>query len=180
MSLFQRLFRKATAQPVLPSDVLVSLLYSKLLALPAERFYYDENYAQFTVELGPDRWVNFSVYLGKQWTGYVSSPLVLTSTHFITRESRYSRDEIAREVELPVTPSVKLMAEALGHMRAAARKLKIADAEANVQLNSLDLVNDILGLPTPEDQLALGQDYPRAEAVTVARPPAPQAKEFRK
>lgn len=37
MSLFQRLFRKTTAQPVLPSDVLVSLLYSKLLALPAEK-----------------------------------------------------------------------------------------------------------------------------------------------
>lgn len=180
MSLFQRLFRKATGQPALPSDILVSLLYSKLLALPQSDLQYCDHYAGFCVQLGPDRWVNFHVYLGKG-DSYVSSPKVMTSDKYMPREAEwcFARGSV-RVTELPVTPTVRLMAESLGRMRKTAMALKEAGREADVQLAALDIVNEVLGLPTPEEQLALGQEYPRAEAVTVARPTPPQAKELRR
>lgn len=177
MSLFQRLFRKTTAQPVLPSDVLVSLLYSKLLALPAEKVKFKREYgtvrASFYAQLRADRWVRFQIHLEEDgYESFVSHPFVTTGS-----KPDFSNAEALTLTELPLTPTVRLLAEALRRIRATSLAMQKADEEANAQLAAQDLVNDLLGLPAPEEQLALGKDYPRAEAVGVAGLVPPQAKE---
>lgn len=178
MTLFQRLFRKASAQPVLPSDVLVGLLYSKLLALPAEKVKFGRDCgcirASFCVQLRAERWVMFQIHFGDdaETGSFVSRPTVMTGS-----KPDFYIEEALTWTELPLTPTVRLLADALRRMRATSLAMQKANAEASAQLAALDLVNDLLGLPAPEEQLALGQDYPGVEAVTVARPVPPQARE---
>lgn len=87
-------------------------------------------------------------------------------------------EEALTWTELPLTPTVRVMAKALKSIRDTSLAMQKADEEANAQLAALDLVNDLLGLPAPEEQLALGKDYPRAEAVGVAGLVLPQAREM--
>jgi hypothetical protein len=68
MSLFQRLFRQTTKQPALPSDVLLSLLLSKIAAEDSgsKAFGYDSFCSSFAAysyrcELPSGQWLTFEV-----------------------------------------------------------------------------------------------------------------------